>query len=256
MAHIITVANKKGGTGKSTTAHTLAHGLYKRNYKALLIDLDQQGNTTLISGVDGNEPQLLTTLDFMQGRQDAIIKTGNVDLIPANNRLSLANTIFTELGKEYKLKEALEPIQADYDFIIIDTPPTTETLTINALATSDDVIIPVQADVFNLQGIAELNQVIKTVKQYCNPKLTVKGMLLTRFNARSTLNKDIKALLEDIARSLNTRLFNATISQNIAIAEAQIEQQNIFDYAPKSKGAIQYNEFIDEYLTTLEDKGE
>jgi len=248
MAHIITIANKKGGTGKSTTAHALAHGLYKRGYKTLLIDLDQQGNATLNSGINCNDKGIITSLDFMQGKTGAIIHTGSVDVIPANNSLSLANTTFTTIGKEYKLKEALAPVLSSYDFIVIDTPPTMEIMTINALATSNDVIIPVQADVFNIQGIAELKQVIETVQRYCNPQLKVAGLLLTRYNARATLNKDIKELLENIAKTLKTQLFTVTITQCIAITEAQAEQQSIFDYAPKSKGATQYNAFIDEYL--------
>lgn len=248
MAHITTIANKKGGTAKSTTAHSLAHGLQRRGYRVLLIDLDQQANATLNSGINSNEAGLITSLDFMQGRADAIIKTGSVDIIPANNQLAVANNVFTDTGKEFKLKEALTPIKANYDFIIIDTPPTTEALTINAFATSNDIIIPIQADIFNLQGIAELKQVIEAVQKYCNKKLTVAGLLLTRYNARATLNRDIKTLLEDIARTLNTRLFDTTISQCIAISEAQAEQQSIFDYAPRSTGAKQYNAFIDEYL--------
>lgn len=251
MAKVITVATKKGGTGKTTTAHTLAHGLYKRGKKVLLIDLDQQGNATLNSGINKDQEGIITSLDFMKGRDGAIIHTGDVDIIPANNDLSLANTTFVDVGKEYKLKEALKPIKSEYDYIIIDTPPAMELLTINALAASDDVIIPVQANVFNLQGIAELKQVVEMIQKYCNPNLRIAGLLLTRFNARAILHKDIKTLLEDTAKLLNTKLFNVTISQCVAIEEAQAEQQSILDYAPKSKGALQYNEFIDEYLTEV-----
>lgn len=252
MAHIITVATKKGGAGKTTTAHTIAHGLYKRGNKVLLIDLDGQGNATLNSGIDKDAEGLITSLDFMQGNTNAIKHTNTIDIIPANNKLSLANTVFVDVGKEFKLKEALEPLQSVYNYIVIDTPPTMEVLTINALTTSNDVIIPVQANVFNLQGIAELKQVIEMVQRYCNPQLTIAGLLLTRYNARATLHKDIKALLEDIAKTLNTKLFTTTISQCVAIEEAQAEQQSILDYAPKSKGALQYNEFIDEYLNAME----
>lgn len=251
MAHIITVATKKGGAGKTTTAHTLAHGLYHRGYKTLLIDLDQQANATLNSGIDKDAEGIITSLEFMQGKANAIKHTNSVDVIPANNMLSLANTIFVDVGKEYKLKEALEPLQSVYNYIVIDTPPTMEILTINALAASNDVIIPVQANMFNVQGIAELKQVIEMVKKYCNPQLNIAGLLLTRYNARATLHKDVKSILEDIAKGLNTKLFTSAISQCVAIEEAQAEQQSILDYAPKSNGALQYNEFITEYLQEI-----
>ena len=249
MAHIITIANSKGGTGKSTTAHTLAHGLYHRGNKVLLIDLDNQANTTFNSGININDKDILTSLDFIKGNTNAIIHTKSVDIIPANDTLRIAAL---EVTSNDMLKKALEQVQQFYDYIVIDTPPLMANLTINAFICSNDVIIPVQADVFSLQGFAQIKQIIEDIKARYNPQLNVAGLLLTRYNGRANINRDIKAMLDSLAKQLNTRVFDTAISQCIAICEAQTMQQSVLDYAPKSNAAKQYNAFIDEYIKALE----
>lgn len=250
MAHIITIANSKGGTGKSTTAHTLAYGLYNRGYKTLLIDLDNQANTTFNCGLDINNKETLTSLDFIKGNINAIIHTKAVDIIPANDYLRAAAL---EVTSNDMLKNALQQVQPFYDYIVIDTPPLIANLTINAFNCSNDIIIPVQADVFSLQGFAQIKQIIEDIQARYNPQLKVAGLLLTRYNSRAIINKDIREMLNGLAKQLKTKVFNNAIPQCIAVCEAQAMQKNLLEYAPNSTAAKQYNAFIDEYLTSSEE---
>ena len=155
---------------------------------------------------------------------------------------------FTQPGREYLLKEILEPVKDNYDFIVIDTPPTLGILTINALTTSNDVIIPMGADIYSLQGLGQLYNTIENVKKYCNKDLTIKGLLLTKYNARTVLSKDLKDTIESKAQEINSKLFKTVIREGIAIKEAQTLQDNIFSTAPTSKPAADYEAFIKEYL--------
>lgn len=251
MARITTISNSKGGAGKTTTAHALATGLKNRGYKTLLIDLDHQANATMQCGIKATG-DTFTSLDFMRGYDGTVTTADGLDVLPANKTLRSANDVLTGMGKAYRLREALEPIKDNYDYIIIDTAPSLEALTLNALVTSDDVIIPAQADAFNLQGITELRHVIDDVRKYSNPKLRIAGILLNRYNARTSLNKYVKGILDDIAKTLNTCVFKTTIPQCIAISDAQMNQTDIYTSAPKSTGATRYNEFIDEYIAQEE----
>ena len=155
-------------------------------------------------------------------------------------------------AKEYLLKEALEPIKDKYDYIVIDTPPTLGILTVNALTCSDSVIIPAQADIFSLQGFGQLNNLINKVKQYTNPKLKIKGVLLTKYNDRTILNRQLKQKAEQISEKIEAKVFNATIREATSIREAQTNKTNVFDYDSKSKVAKDYNAFIDEFLKIKE----
>lgn len=248
MRECIAISNQKGGVGKSTTANALGAGLYQRGYKVLYIDLDAQGNLSYSMAATGKEP---TSLDIMTGTataQDAIIKTPQGDLIPATPSLANADMILTDTGKEYRLKEALEPVRNNYDFIILDTPPALGALTVNALTACDSVIIPAQADIFSLQGIGQLAQTIQTVKKYCNQVLTIKGLIITRFNARTVLSKDMAELLEDTANQLQTTLYKVRIREGVALKECQASQMDIFSYSPKSNAAKDYTALIEEVL--------
>lgn len=248
MKEIIAVSNQKGGVGKSTTANALGAGLFLKGYKVLYVDMDAQGNLSYSMGAT-NKP--LSTLEVLTGTataKEAIVETDQGDLIPASPALASADAIITETGKEYKLREALEPVLSEYDYIIIDTPPAIGTLTVNALTASNSVIVPAQADVFSLQGIGQLAQTIQTVKKYCNRDLAIRGLLITRYNARTVLSKDMADLLEDTAQQLQTRLYTTKIRECTALKEAQASQQSIFEYAPKSNGTADYSAFIEEVL--------
>jgi len=246
MIEIIAIINQKGGVGKTTTALALGAGLSLKGFKVLFIDMDAQANLTYTIGADHSG---LTTIDLLTKTIKAkqiIQHTEQGDIIPASPALSGADTVITDVGKEYRLKEALEPLKGDYDYIIIDTPPALGILTVNALTACKWVVIPAQADVFSLQGIGQLHETIQAVRHYCNPGLTVRGILLTRYSPRAILSRDIADLIEQAAEQLQTKLFKATIREGIAIKEAQASQKNLFSYAPKSNVAADYTAFIDE----------
>lgn len=245
---VISIINRKGGVGKTATAHALGAGLIKKKKKVLFIDLDSQTNLTYALGADLKKASNFNSMSILTGENPtdgAIQKTDHGDIIPGSELLSGADILFTETGKEYKLKEAIAGL--NYDYIIIDTPAALGALTINALTASTSVIIPVQAEIFSLQGIGQLIKSIETVKKYCNHDLFVRGILITRYNGRAVISKDMKSNLEDIATQLNTILYRTPIRECIAIKEAQAQQQDIFSYAPKSNAAKDYEEFIKEF---------
>lgn len=154
----------------------------------------------------------------------------------------------TEMGKEYRLKEALEPVKNNYDYIVIDTPPALGILTINALTAADDIIIPAQADIYSIDAIGQLSSTVKAVKQYTNSKLSIKGILLTRYSDRTILSRDLADMIQRTAEQLSTKLFNATIREAIGIKEAQAQKQDIFSYSGNSKVAADYMQFVEEFL--------
>lgn len=245
---IITIANQKGGVGKSTTVHAMGAGLAARGCRVLFVDLDGQGNLSYTMQADEDAPNALDVLTGAVAAKDAIQQLAGGDLIPGTPALAGAdNLLLSELGKEYRLKEALQGISG-YDYILVDTPPALGVLTINALTAASSAVIPAQADIYSLQGIGQLANTVQTVKQYCNPSLTIDGILLTRFNARAVLSRDIADIVEDTAKQLHTRLYKTRIRENIAAKEAQASRQSLFDYAPKSNAAIDYNSFLDEFL--------
>ena len=248
MSKVYAIINQKGGVGKSTTAEALAAGLSFKGYKTLSIDLDAQANMSYTAGAktDG-----ATALGVLTGEVDtaaAIQHTGSGDIIAASKALAGADAFIADTGKEYKLREALEGVKAAYDYIIIDTPPALGILTINALTACDSVIIPAQADIYSLQGVEQLAETMKPVKKYCNPALTVGGILLTRYSPRSVLSREVAELAGQLAGKLGTKLFKTTIREAIAVKEAQISQQSLYTYAPKANVIEDYNRFIDELI--------
>ena len=245
---IISVINRRGGAGKTTTAHALGAGLAKKGFKVLFIDLDSQGNLSFDNGILTARSSSMDLLTGRTGAKEAIITGGLCDIIPGNNSLSTADIILTDTGKEYRLKEALETIRSAYDHIIIDTPPALGTLAVNALTASDAAIIPAQAEIHSLQGIKLLNETIEAVKKYTNSNLRIDGILLTRYNPRTVLSKDMKKSIESMAGALNTRLYKSAIRECVSIKEAQARQQDIFNYAPQSNASRDYMAFINEFL--------
>lgn len=243
---VIAIVNRKGGIGKTATAQALAAGLQRNRHKVLMIDLDSQTNLTYSTGAKAETDK--NSLNLLIGGVDPrqlITGTPQGDIIAGSESLAGADTIITETGKEYRLKEALADF--DYDYIIIDTPAALGILTINALTAANSVIIPVQADIYSLQGLSQLNNTIKTVQKYCNSGLTINGILLTRYNSRAILSRDLQAQLEKAAEQLNTKLYNTPIRECISIKEAQAMQQDIFTYASGSNAAKDYISFIKEF---------
>ena len=241
----IAIINQKGGVGKSTTVQALAAGLTKAGKKVLSVDLDRQRNLTQTAGIEATA----TVLDVMTGRAaatDAIKPSHLGDVMAADTALNSLEQQIPAKRKEYVLKGILEPLKGKYDFIIIDTPPALGLLTVNALTAADSIIIPAGADIYSLQGISDLSETIAIVKQYTNPALTIKGILLTRYSGRNVLSRDLSAAAADIAEQLQTKVFTATIRQAIAVQEAQTMRQNLFDYAPRAKVTADYKAFVAE----------
>lgn len=245
---IISVTNQKGGVGKTTTAQSLGAGLTAKKFKVLLIDLDPQGNLSYSIGADADKQTIYEVLKKDVDVSDVIQKTSSADIIPANILLSGAELEFTKTGREYLLDEILSKLTTIYDYIIIDTPPALSVLTINAFTASDKLIIPMGADMFSLQGIGQLKSTIDQVKRYCNKKLEVEGILLTKHNPRTILSKDLTDVVNNVAKQLNTKVFKSFIRSSVSIQEAQTQQTNIIDYAPTATAQSDYLKFIDEFL--------
>ena len=247
---VITITNQKGGTGKSTTAGTLFAGLKLRGYKVLFIDLDAQGNSSYIMGAQGQTPISINDL-IKNPKLDvnkAIEQTAKGDIIHSNPELNLAHLHLKGKDAEQAIKTIIAPLKSKYDFIVIDTPPALSVLTFNALVASDFVVIPAEADLFSLQGISQLFDTIAPIKELLNPKLKVSGILLTRYNERTILSKQITDSIDELAKKHKTKVFRAKIREAVAVKEANTQQENIFSYAPNSNVAQDYKAFIREFL--------
>ena len=243
----IAVINQKGGVGKSTSASAIGEGLKREGLKVLFVDLDPQCNLSYlmeanISGLTG-----ASAFDVLQGNTsaaEAVQHTAHGDIIAASPALAGADVTITATGKEYRLKEALEALAGLYDYCIIDTPPALGVLTCNGC------IIPAQADFLSLQGIGQLHGTIETVRKYCNPALTVYGIVLTRFSARAVISREVSAMMEETAKELKTRLYNTRIRECTAIKEAQAMRTDIYTYAPRSNATADYTALVKEILET------
>lgn len=243
---VIAIVNRKGGVGKTATAQALGAGLTRKGYKVLYIDLDSQTNLSYGLGADLKKASSMDILTGEAAAKEAIQTTQQGDIIPGAETLAGADQIIDGTGKEYRLKEALDGLA--YDYIIIDTPAQLGTLTVNALTAADSVIIPVQAEIYSLQGIGQLNKTIEAVKKYCNPALDIRGILITRYNARAIISRDMQSNLEDAAAQLNTKLYRTPIRECVSIKEAQAQQQDIYSYAPKSNASKDYADFLEEFM--------
>lgn len=249
MAKVISVSNQKGGVGKTTTTGAVASGYKLKGYRVLCIDLDPQSNLSF--GASASTEDCPTIYDVLKGDEKislAIQETDSFDIVPSNILLSGIELEFTQTGREFLLKEAISTIDSSYDYIFIDTPPALSILTVNAFTASDCIIIPMLADIFSLQGIAQLSETIKRVKTYCNPKLKIEGILLTKYNNRTILGREIRGTAELIAEELDTALFKTTVRSGVAVAEAQANQQNILEYSPKNGAALDYFDFVNELI--------
>lgn len=232
---VVALVNQKGGVGKSTTAQLIGNGLRHQGRKVLFIDLDQQGNLTYGLGINQANVGAYEVLTKKMNIHDAIITTEQGDILPATNSLAgLDIELYNEIGKEYRLKEALEPLKNEYDVVVVDAPPTLSTVVINALTASTKVIIPTQSDIYSLQGLGQLSSTLQTIKHYTNPNLFIEGILITRYNERAILTREITNMINDTAEQLGTKVFATKIREAIAVKEAQAMQADLFEYAPKA----------------------
>ena len=248
MAITISLVLQKGGVGKSTTSQALASTLGFKHKKVLLIDLDPQTNITYSSGVDNPKRTITDVLGEDCKADEAVIECKYYDLLAADSYLT--NVEMAEVEPTL-LKNVIEPIKSKYDFIIIDTPPALGNLSVNALVASDYVIIPTEPRPFALQGLGRLHSTIESVRNGYNSNLKVLGILLIKYHNRTVLNRDIKDTIEDYAKQMNTIVFNATIREGIAVAEAQTVRQPLIDYAKNSNPNIDYKGFTSEVLKML-----
>lgn len=244
----IAIINQKGGVGKSTSALAIGAGLIIKGYKTLFIDLDAQGNLSYTMKANTQGYNSLGVLERQETIKEEIQHTEQGDIIASSPTLAGADKLITQTGKEYRLKEALDNIAEEYDYCIIDTPPALGIVTVNALTACSGAIIPAQADIYSLQGISQLNSTIQTIRKYCNPTLSIMGIVLTRFNGRSIIRREVAEMLEKTAKQLNTKLYKVRIRECTALVEAQATRQSIYKYAPRSNATIDYKALVDEIL--------
>ncbi|MBQ1822375.1 MAG: ParA family protein [Lachnospiraceae bacterium] len=255
MCKVISVANQKGGVGKTTTAVNLGIGLAKEGKKVLLIDGDPQGSLTISLGYrepDGMEVTLATLLTGIMEEteifaSDAIIHhEEGVDLIPANIELSaLEINLVNAMSREVMMRSLVESIKSDYDYVIIDCMPSLGMLTINALACSDSVLIPVQAAYLPVKGLEQLIKTIGRVQRRLNKKLAIEGILLTMVDSRTNFAKDISRLVVD-TYSNQIKVFETLIPLSVRAAEISAEGSSIYQYDPRGKAALAYKNLTEE----------
>jgi chromosome partitioning protein len=245
MSKVISISNHKGGVGKTTSAINIGAGLNKLGKKVLLIDLDAQANLSQSLGLLAGERNIYGAIRGEYKAEPINILKG-LDIIPSTLDLSGAEVELSgEAGREYILKELIGPFKRYYDYIIIDSPPSLGLLTINALTASDEVILPLQPEYLALQGLTKLMEVIEKIQKRLNKKLKVGGIVITQYDKRKVLNRDV---VEFIKQNYKGDLFRTMIRENIALAEAPTKGLDVFRYAPKSKGAEDYLSLCKEFL--------
>ena len=248
MGKVIAVANQKGGVGKTTTCINLCAAMSDKGKRVLLCDMDPQGNSTSGMGVDKNKAELNIYNVLIEGidAEEAIIKTQYGDVLPSNRILSGAGVeLVTTQSREFVLKNVLAGIRDQYDYILIDCPPSLEMLTLNSLCAADTVLIPVQCEYFALEGLSDLMTTIRMIKKALNPALDIEGVLLTMYDARTNFSSQVAA---EIKKFFNRKVFSVSIPRNIRIAEAPSHGRPVTVYDAPSRGAIAYIELAKEVI--------
>ncbi len=252
MAKIITFTNQKGGVGKTSLAMNFGVRLKMNGMRVLLVDMDPQCSLTYITGVDQPTATVYEVLLGQCSAADAIAQARECDILCASPKLSAADMVFTDLGKEFLLREALQTVSQQYDYIVIDSPPTLGILTVNILTAANYVIIPALADVFSLQGVGQLYATIQAVRKYCNPNLEITGIVLSRHTERFVLSRELHQMMEQTANQIGARVFESTIRESVLIREAQATRQSVFQYSPKSNQTADYDRVAMECLRYIE----
>lgn len=251
MGRIIAIANQKGGVGKTTTAINLAACLAEAGKKILLIDCDPQGNATSGLGIDKNHLEnsiyevLLDECGIRQAMQ-AVDGVENLTVLPSNVNLAGAEVELLEVeDKEYILSNTVDYIRDDYDYLLIDCPPSLNILTVNAMTTADSVLVPIQCEYYALEGISQLIHTVELVQERLNPDLTIDGVVFTMYDARTNLSADVVA---SVRENLNTKVYNTIIPRNVRLAEAPSHGLPIHLYDSRSSGAESYRNLAREVI--------
>ncbi|HQL37635.1 MAG TPA: AAA family ATPase [Bacillota bacterium] len=255
MSKSIAVFNQKGGVGKTTTVINLCACLANRGKKVLMIDIDPQGNTTSGVGIDKTslEKTIYDVLINDSDPRDCIIDTNreNLFIIPSSVQLAGAEIELTEMNKrELKLRECIDSIKDEYDYIFIDCPPSLGLLSINALSAVDSVLIPIQCEYYALEGVSQLMNTIKLVKKSLNPDLDIEGVVLSMFDGRTNLSIQV---VDEVKKYFRGKVYTTMIPRNVRLAEAPSYGMSIIEYDIKSKGAESYMDLADEFIELSED---
>jgi len=250
LSRVFAISNQKGGVGKTTTAINLAASLAASEFKVLVIDSDPQGNATSGLGIqkNSNRPSLYHVLLEGVDPKEALVPTEleGLSLIPADKNLVGANLELVEIpNREFRLRESIQQIRNDFRFILIDCPPALDLLTLNALVAADSVLVPIQCEFFALEGISELMDTIERVRQSFQHPLQVEGILLTMFDDRTNLTRQVAA---DLKEFFGDEVFQTVIPRSVRLAEAPSFGKPILSYDPRSKGAESYIKLAKEIL--------
>jgi chromosome partitioning protein len=234
----------------------MAAAFKRRGLRVLAIDLDPQGNLSDSFGAEAfQNPTAYELLKRVSNVIEVTQRLDVCDIIPANIMLAgIEQELLGETGKEYRLRETIRPVMDRYDYILIDTPPSLGVLTVNALTCANEVIIPTTAGIFAANGIQQLHNTILNVKKYCNPDLQAAGILLTKFNPRTTIGQEIKELTEQLGKHIEIKIFQTYIRASIVVEEAQANKTDLLSYRADSTVAVDYSEFIEEYLKGKNEK--
>lgn len=250
MGRVIAISNQKGGVGKTTTAINLSACLAEKGKKVLVIDIDPQGNTTSGLGIDKNKVES-TVYDIMinyttiwETMTPSVVE--GLTVIPSERGLAGAEIeLIGVKEREYILKKEVDKVRDNYDFIIIDCPPSLNTLTVNAMTTADTVLVPIQCEYYALEGLSELMYTIELVKDRLNPKLEIEGVVFTMYDARTCLSLQV---VENVKENLKQNVYKTIIPRNVRLAEAPSHGLPISMYEPKSAGAEGYRNLADEVI--------
>ena len=255
MGKTIALCSQKGGVAKTTTTALMAYGLYHRGFEVLLVDMDPRRNLSKWLKAELNERP--TTFELLMGtvKADEVIQElPFFDIMPASKELAQAEIALPLTGKLKRLRKAIAGIKSRYDYIVIDTGPSLNVLTLNALIAADEVIVPSNAAAFSIEGFLDLYQTISDIKEDENPELVVRGVLITMYTPRATVSKELAKTIQNINDKFGVNTFDTRIRSSVAVIQSQTYRFDLFDTLPTNIVSIDFNAFLDEYLGGSDDE--